>query len=337
MNNHESDHRPAADARTAGRRLALLGLAALFSLTACGGGGSVPAPGPVSGPAPAPAPPPGPAPAPAPAPPPPGPTTTGTCAPKTESSNEEGSINSFSFAYTYDASGRLSGIEKHLGLDPSTGLVVETTTIDANTVTRILRGTAFGNFTERTVYDVNIFTTAPALGTVYASFDGKDAMGNDVPPKQYITSFEYDTKGRLVHVRKTVDVLQGNTGAYSDLYLAYDANDNVTAVNAASSSSPTLINLYTATGYDSHPTPFAAISFWSLVRKSWDPSVNVNGRAVLTALSKNNPTGYTESSGQTTLTSVYNTQGYPTQTGSTFTGPNGSSAYTVSYSYECKP
>jgi len=145
-------------------------------------------------------------------------------------------------------------------------------------------------------------------------------------------AFSYNNKQQLIKVSETTP--QPNDYEWV-LDINYDQNDNVAQLVYSYSTGPRDVSTITVTGYDDKPNPFSATPYWKFVDQRWTSG---DPRAVINALSKNNPLKYELGTSQTeTFTYVYNDKGYPSSMSFTRTlHPSGNAAsFTDRYTYDC--
>lgn len=250
------------------------------------------------------------------------PPGTAACKPTTESTTLSG--NNATYEYTYGANGKISLIKKFTGGGYhvlSDSIVVG----DYTTVAYYTSGSGFPMI-QTTVYK--------------GSLDGMPTEANVALQEGAITHtnvyhyfFFYDSKNRLNKVGEQTDNYIGDWEY--DLDILYNDQDNVSALKYTFTTGPNTITTIPATGYDDKPNPFAGIKNWYfLMHAAWN---NYDPEPLFTALSKNNPLGYTTVDGfKRAIAYTYNDKGFPIKRMSTNTNSSGTYSFEESYDYQCK-
>lgn len=168
-------------------------------------------------------------------------------------------------------------------------------------------------------------------------FEGHDEIHEGIMSRvAWYYEFGYDAQGRLNDVKEFTD-FPGD--AEWGVSIIYNDNSNVSELRYYWHAGPKLdVPPIVITGYDDKPSPYANIKGWQFykINYGWDSS---DPEALLSALSKNNPTGFTTGAGSTKYTIkmdyTYNDAGFPTIRNRTNTNSNGTISYTHTYTYEC--
>lgn len=220
------------------------------------------------------------------------------------------------YRFHYDASGKVTSIVKH----PIAGSSFSNDSLAVfyNGTIRYSSGHAL------TInYDANIYEHLPSRADV-----SLDSLHN------YFTYlFTYDAKSRLIKVRVITNTTNGTGYAY-DLTISYNEKDNVTGLAYEVVTGPRGVTTVTVSGYDDKPTPFASIkNYMFLMEAAWN---NYDPEPVITALSKNNPLGYTAGAYGRTMSFTYNDKGMPIIRKNTNTVSGNSASFDETFSYQCK-
>lgn len=245
------------------------------------------------------------------------------CKPKTESTNLSG--NNAIYEYTYNTAGKINGINKFIGggynvLQDSFAI------FDHTTVHYYSGGT--NPVIVSTEYDGN-FNDGLLPSKAQVAFEEKGITQTDI--NSYL--FFYDTKKRLIKVSEQTKNVVGDWEY--DLTITYNNQDNVTALSYENTTGPKGISTITATGYDDKPSPYSGIkSYPFFMHAAWN---NYDPEPLFTALSKNNPLGYTMPDGfKREMTYIYNDKGFPTQRMNTNTNISGTYSFIETYGYQCQ-
>ena len=247
-------------------------------------------------------------------------TPNTSCKPTGFSSNEGGNFTSDVF--TYGADGNVSMIKHYLQ-----NVLRTTERVSANATSTTQPATVRAGLTDsfNVYYDADIFSHLPASARVWITLDGI----TQVDYKYY--AYLYDSKNRLVKVKESTPHIL--TDYEYDLQIAYNDQDNVTALTFVSTTGPAGTTTIQATGYDNKPNPYSGIKNWSFImQKDW---TNYDPGPVMTALSKNNPTGYTYNGYTRTSVFTYNDKGFPVTIVHTNSTLSGSASFTENYTYLC--
>ncbi len=163
-----------------------------------------------------------------------------------------------------------------------------------------------------------------------------DMTEDNITRNAWWFEYEYNGAGQVISILEHTEFVGDNEWGVS---ISYNDQGNVTKLQYIwHTGPPQTIPPILVTGYDDKPTPYANIPAWKfyLLKFSWD---NYDPEPVLTALSKNNPTGYTMGSGTDALTRTmsytYNSNGFPTQRSNTNTNAGGSYTFLQNFTYEC--
>jgi len=151
--------------------------------------------------------------------------------------------------------------------------------------------------------------------------------------KQYF--FFYDDKGRLNKIGEQTNYVGDREW---DLNIFYDDKNNVTGLQYVWTTGPNeVIPPVIVTGYDDKPTPYASINIWRFLMTNWESN---ELEPILTALSSNNPLGYTTGTFTRTMAYKYNEHGFPVERSNTNADTNSNppgATYTFvqNFSYAC--
>jgi YD repeat-containing protein len=247
------------------------------------------------------------------------------CKLKIESTNLGGNYDSYEYSYNKD--GRISLIKKFVG--GSYHVLTDSTLIGDHTV--VSHPGLDDNWLKlvgTTVYEGSMFDALPAKAHV--AREERGVTQTDI----FTYFFFYDNKNRLKTVGEQTDHVIGDWEY--DLNIFYDDHDNVTALQYLWTTGPRdEVTTITATGYDDKPTPFAGIKSWPFfMHAAWN---NYDPEPLLTALSKNNPLGYTTADGfKREMKYTYNEQGFPVKRMNTNTNASGSYSFEEDFTYECQ-
>lgn len=246
------------------------------------------------------------------------------CKLKTESTNLGGNYDSYEYSYNQD--GKISLIKKFIG-GPYHVLSDSILIGDHTVVSYPSLDDNWQKLVGTTVYEGSMFDALPVKA--FIAREERGVTQTDV----FTYFFFYDNKNRLKTVGEQTDHVTGDREY--DLNIFYDDHDNVTALQYVWTTGPRdEITTITATGYDDKPTPFAGIKSWPFVmHAAWN---NSDPEPLLTALSKNNPLGYTAVDGfKREMSYTYNEQGFPVKRTNTNTNSSGSSSFEENFTYEC--
>jgi hypothetical protein len=248
-------------------------------------------------------------------------TSNAACQPVGFSSTEGGNFTSA--AFSYGADGNIATIKYSLqNVLQNTEQVVYNAT--STTQPASVRAGLTDSF--NVYYDADIFNHLPGSARVWITLDGI----TQVDYKLY--AYVYDTKNRLIKVKESTPHI--TTDYEYDLLITYNDLDNVTALNFVTTTGPAGTTTVLATGYDDKPTPYAGIKNWPFImRKDW---TNYDPGPILTALSKNNPTGYTFNGYTRSSVFTYSDKGFPVRIVHTNSTASASASFTENYTYQCK-
>ncbi len=250
-------------------------------------------------------------------PPPPPPNQAG-CQLKTESTTLAG--NNATYEYSYNADGKITTIKKFIG-----AAIVDSIVVGNSTVVSYYQSSSGFNMVQTTVYT--------------GSLDGMPTEAQVALQEGAVTHtdvwhyfFFYDNKNRLSKVGEQTDHVIGDYEY--DLSIIYNDNDNVIGLKYEFTTGPNTITTIVPSGYDDKPTPFAGIKNWFfLMHAGWD---NYDPEPLFTALSKNNPLGYTMPDGfKRAITYTYNDKGFPAKRMNTNTNTSGTYSFEETFDYEC--
>lgn len=257
-------------------------------------------------------------------PPPPG---TAACKLITESTNLLGGNNTVSYEYNYNTAGRISMIKRFIG--GSYHVLTDSTLIGDYTIVNYADlNDNWQKLVGTTVYEGSMFEALPAKA--FLAREERGITQTDV----FTYFFFYDNKNRLKTVGEQTDHVIGDWEY--DLNIFYDDRDNVKSLQYVWTTGPRdQITTITATGYDDKPTPFSGIKGWPFImHANWN---NNDPEPLLTALSKNNPLGYTMVGGfKREMSYTYNEQGLPVKRINTNTNSSGTISYEETFTYECQ-
>jgi hypothetical protein len=231
--------------------------------------------------------------------------------------------NAASWKYEYDSKGMPLKITKY----GSNNAEVSALTVNFDSVVN-----AAGVAKSVMRYDVDLsLKKLPATVQVSAT-DPEGVVQHNY--KQYI--FSYDDKSRLVTVREKTTWVGD---AEWNLTITYNDKNNVTELLYEWVEGPVTGTVsIAAADYDDKPTPYASMPAWKFLMNNfaWD---NYDPEPVLTALSSNNPLGYSFGTGDNffsrTMTYTYNEQGFPLARINTNKNKNGEYTFTQTFSYAC--
>ncbi len=249
------------------------------------------------------------------------PTGQATCKLVRESTTLSG--NHATYDYTYDANGNVIMMKKFIG--DSYHVLQDSSVVSDISIAR---------------YNVYDWPYASTLMQYDLSFDllpNKSIMAiteNGITRvNQFTYFFFYDSKNRLYKVGEQTDYV---TGDYEyDLTIHYNDQDNVTSLSYEFTTGPRTVTTIAAIGYDDKPTPFAAIKNWPyIMHAAWN---NYDPEPLFTALSKNNPLGYTLPDGfKREMTYTYNSNGFPLVRTNTNISSTGTSTFDETFEYDCE-
>ena len=262
-------------------------------------------------------------------PPPVTPPPTATCKLVTQSSTENGSTASQSYKFEYDADGNPSRVSYFTNGGMKLDETVKPTEVN-------IIETPSNSPYQKTTYDVSYVDKKPKTYVIHAG-SGLVLAG----------VFTYDSKGRLAAVKGgfasstgVLDETQATTVA-----LAYDDNDNLTTA-VYRGPLGNVLHTYTATGYDTHNTPFSGIKNSVFLQYDfyWFSTDYDKPRHLFDHLSAHNVLGYTHNSGSgsfieaETFKYTYNDKGQPTQrdASSGEAGQTPTKGYFDAWAYDCK-
>ncbi len=241
-----------------------------------------------------------------------------TCKPKTESTTLAG--NNATYQYSYNADGKITTIKKFIG-----AAIVDSIVVGNSTIVSYYQSSSGFNMIQTTVYT--------------GSLDGMPSEAQVALQEGAVTHtdvwhyfFFYDNKDRLVKVGEQTDNVIGDYEY--DLSIFYNDQDNVTELSYEFTTGPNTITTLVPSGYDNKPTPFAGIKNWYFfMHAGWD---NYDPEPLFTALSKNNPLGYTMPDGfKREMTYIYDGNGFPAKRMNTNINSSGTYSFEETYDYEC--
>lgn len=252
------------------------------------------------------------------------PVPTATCVVRAQSTTLGGNYDNYE--YVFDGDGQLQNLKKYIG----GGYHILSDSI------------LYGDFQTVRYQGLDYL---PEMIILTTDYDGNIRNGNPTSAQVAFTEglitkievftyfFFYDQKNRLIKVGEQTNHV--TTDWEYDLNIYYDDNDNVTALEYEWTTGPRTVVMITADGYDDHPNPFAGTPNWHfLMHASWN---NSDPEPIFTALSKNNPLGFTSADGtKRTMTYSYNEDGFPITRNSTNTNTSGSSSFVETFEYECQ-
>ena len=173
--------------------------------------------------------------------------------------------------------------------------------------------------------DMSLFIGSPQES--HSGFnDGKDTF-TDVRTFY----FGYDGKGRINEVKEETPNVVGDYEY--DLFISYDANDNVSQLQLKYTTGPNQTLTMTPAGYDDKVNPFSDTKGGRFIFSNWDYA-----QTLFTSLSKHNCLGYQVGDTKITTTYTYNEQNYPlVQTDVNYNSYSGQTGTTnITYQYVCK-
>lgn len=249
------------------------------------------------------------------------PATQTACQLISESTTLSG--NHATYDYTYDTKGNIIMMKKFIG--DSYHVLQDSSLVSDISIARfnVYDWPYVSTLME---YDVS-FDLMPAKSHLAFTENGITRVN------QFTYFFFYDAKNRLYKVGEQTDNV---TGDYEyDLTIYYNDDDNVTSLSYEFTTGPRTITTITASGYDDHPTPFAAIKNWPFImHAAWN---NYDPEPLFTALSKNNPLGYTMPDGsKREMTYTYNSNGFPTVRSNTNITANDTASFDETFDYACQ-
>ncbi len=179
---------------------------------------------------------------------------------------------------------------------------------------------------------VHVTTTAiPATGSLVKH----GASGTEADYYEFV--YSYDSRQRLTKIDETTPDFAGD---YEwSLSVSYNGDGNVSTLQFGFTTGPAIAPKVTVTGYDKKPTPYRPIPNYRFFMNKYHWN-NPDVEALITALSVNNPTGYTVEtplgSGNCTMTYTYNEQGYPASRVVTEKSGSTTKIKNQTFSYSCK-
>jgi hypothetical protein len=255
------------------------------------------------------------------------PQATAACLIQSESTNLPG--NEATWQYEYTSSGFPSKITRA----DKFGNVTDIIEVFSNQVTKskILSGSPTGTVIS-TTYEGDYLRSLPPRSFVSITMNGVTTVNYEL----YI--FNYDYKGRL-HIISQQTPNVANDLEW-ELTISYNDDDNVTKLLYELLTGPRAVSTIIAVdGYDDHPTPHAGVPGWKFLMYNYTWN-NYDPSPIIAALSKNNPTHYTFYSddvqqAETTMSYVYNAEGFPVQRTNTSKNENGESSNIQTFTYQC--
>lgn len=247
---------------------------------------------------------------------------TAKCKPVTESTTLSG--NDATYEYSYSTDGNVSSIKRFIG--GGYHVLADSTLVFYDHTVRYAPGNTPGSFNSvATVYDANIFTGLPTKANISITLDGAEQHN------YYSYFFFYDTKNRLVKIGEQTNTVTGDLEY--DLSVTYNDQDNVTALKYEATTGPRTVTVISVLGYDDKPTPFTGIKNWPMMMHAgWS---NNDPEPLFTALSKNNPLGYTIPGWKRTIAYTYNDKGFPVTRLNTNTTTSGTYSFEENFNYQC--
>lgn len=251
------------------------------------------------------------------------PSNQATCKLLSESTTLLG--NNAGFEYAYNTDGTILSIKKY-GANPR---ILQSTMSVSNNATQStspasVRVGLIDSF--NVYYDASLFNHSPQTARVWVTLDGI----TQVDYKLY--SFVYDNKDRLVKVKESTPHIVGDFEY--NLSVIYNDQDNVTALKYENSTGPVSVTVIQASGYDDKPNPYTGIKNWRfMMHADW---TNYDSEPIFTALSKNNPLGYTYGGFTRTMVYAYNDKGFPIRRTNTNTNASSSASFVESFDYKCE-
>ncbi len=249
------------------------------------------------------------------------PSTPAACKLVKESSTLSG--NEDTYEYAYGADGNISSIKKFIGghyhVLQDSSLVSDISIAGYN----VLDWPYGSNLIK---YDLP-FELFPTKAQV------SQTEGAITHVNQYTYFFFYDSKNRLYKVGEQTDYFIGDYEY--DLTIYYNDQDNVTGLSYEFTTGPRTVTTITSSGYDDKPTPFAGIKNWPFImHAAWN---NYDPEPLFTALSKNNPLGYTMPDGlKREMSYVYNDKGLPVKRMNTNKNSSGTYSFEETFDYDCQ-
>ena len=244
------------------------------------------------------------------------------CKPVTESTALSG--NNATYEYVYGGDGKITTIKKFIG--GASHVLQDSIVVGDKTTVHYYTNSSGFPMILTTAYNGSIFDGLPTEAHI-AIQEGVVTHTN-----VFHYFFFYDSKKRLNKVGEQTDLVFGDNEY--DLSIAYNDKDNVTALSYEFTTGPRGITTIPASGYDDKPTPFAALKNWPfLMHAAWN---NYDPEPLFTALSKNNPSGYTFGGYTRTMLYMYNDKGFPVKRTNTNTTASGSSTFEETYGYQCQ-
>lgn len=247
------------------------------------------------------------------------------CRISSESSDLAADINTLN--YEYDAAGFLTAITKRNVSNQE----IHTVSFGSNFV---LRTDTDGEWL-RYDYSSDIRTNTVAVPaqselTIYGA-GGTEA-------DHMVFKYSYDSRQRIVKISETSPDFAGDYEY--DIDISYNNVDNVTAIRFTFTSGPPIAPLITVTGNDDKPTPYLKIPNYRFFMNKFHWN-NPDPEPLITALSRNNPTGFTINPGfgsatTRTMTHEYNEKGFPTKRTNQETTGSIQKSWTQSFTFSCE-
>ncbi len=171
----------------------------------------------------------------------------------------------------------------------------------------------------------------PATGTMTPH----GTSGTEADRLEFV--YSYDDRKRLIKISETSPDLEGD---YEwDLLISYNDQDNVSSLKVAFTSGPPVSVNIQVTGYDDHPTPYINIPNYRFFMNKYHWN-SPDLEPLITALSRNNPTGYTVAGAigltSASMTYTYTEEGFPATRTTTQINNGSSSSFRQAFGYTCE-